>query len=151
MVAELIKRVAESGAVLIIEGGKLLGRPAERLAPFVAELKLHRAEVIAYLSRPKTAADEWAEDFTQWLTERCQVSDRFSTNLASLYRDFNRWCRDANDWPCDAPAFAKLLAETGFTIACIYGETLVHRLGLAEDVEFVRHVYGRGSAGRSAE
>ena len=135
MVAELVERVAREGVILSVEGGKLRGHPAHKLAPFIAELKQHRADVIVYLTRPKATPDEWAEVYMAWLSSRCAVDTRFMTNLLPLYRDFAAWCEARNDWPCDRDAFEALLAQSGLVLTAMHGVTLVENLALAADAQ----------------
>jgi hypothetical protein len=138
MIPELIDRVTASGVILSVDGGKLRGRPAEKLAPFAAELKRHRFDLIAYLSRPKAEPDEWAEPFTSWLNTRCVVSQRFATNIVALYRDFCAWFEDENDAPCDRAGFESLLTQAGFTLTRVHGVVLVWRLALLEDADAIK-------------
>jgi hypothetical protein len=102
--------------------------------PSRVELRQHRADVIAFLSRPKIDADEWAETFMAWINARCIVTRRFRTNVAALHRNFAAWCEERNDWPCDLGVFMLLLRQAQFRLCDLRGVMLVERLGLLEDV-----------------
>ncbi|HUN85148.1 MAG TPA: hypothetical protein VMU48_12265 [Terracidiphilus sp.] len=138
MIQELIERATASGVRLTVEAGTLRAGPADKLVPFVAELKRYRSDVIAYLTRPKVDPDEWAEPFTAWLNAHCVADKRISSNLVALYRDFSARCQQTSDWPCSLDGFESLLRQVGFTLIRVHGEMMVERLGLIEDMEAAR-------------
>jgi hypothetical protein len=73
---------SQIGVILTVFGGKLLGKPADKLAPFAEQLRRHSSDVIAYLTRPSVDPDEWTEPFTAWMRSRCAV-DTYSRKSAA--------------------------------------------------------------------
>lgn len=79
--------------------------------------------------RPLNPAD-YINQLHRWALERCEYSAQWSTSIAALYCDFDRWFDQQDKLPPDESVFERLVLEEGFPVA----DGLVRGLTLRADV-----------------
>ncbi len=133
---ELVRAVEANGGQIRVEDGCLVIAPGEAAEPVMAELRLHKAEIIALLSSrpidqapPLDEPDAWRGPFRQWMTEQCVSKDRCFGGIGRLLIHFAEWSIANDSVPCTRPTFETLLTEAGF----LQADGFVSGLFLAED------------------
>jgi hypothetical protein len=131
---ELIQRIEAAGGRFAVEGEELVIRPGDPAMPLVAELRLHKAEIIDLIrSRSATPAETPEDDLLPgaWLLERCAYRDHCWGGIGALYLDLARWCAEhGRPAPESRQAFRAELQTQGFAVTT---DGLVYGLMLAED------------------
>ncbi|MGB9407993.1 MAG: hypothetical protein WCA89_10680, partial [Terracidiphilus sp.] len=89
--AELVERIEAAGGRFTVEGEELVVRPGDPAVTFVAELRIHKGEIIDLL-QSRTAEPMEATLPGEWLLEQCAFRDRCFGGTGALYLSLARWC-----------------------------------------------------------
>jgi hypothetical protein len=134
--AEIVERIEAAGGRFAIEGEELVVRPGDPAMPLVAELRLHKVEIIALLqSRIEQETESEPDDLLpgEWLLENCLYLDRWWGGAGALYLDAARWCAArGKPAPESRRAFVAALQTEGFQVG---SDGLIAGLVLKVDVE----------------
>jgi hypothetical protein len=148
---ELVWRIEAAGGRFAVEGEELVIRPGDPAMPLVAELRLHKAEIIDLIrsrtATPPTASeamssdpqdddpDEWAADFVAWVDANCvhRPGKDDWTAVSTLHIAFCESQIARDSVPCTRNAFESLLRQLG----CRFSNGMVSGFLLKTDLEAV--------------
>jgi hypothetical protein len=133
---ELVERIEAAGEQFTVEGADLVILPGDAALPLLAELRLHKQEIILLIqNRTATLAETPIDDLLsgEWLLEQCVFKDRWWGGTGALYLSLARWCADhKRPMPESRRSFVAALQAEGFAVTT---DGLVYGLTLREDLE----------------